>query len=158
MKKYEFEQVKAHDIKTHSLSFFVTLFTEIILVSFAGLGIFLWKTNFLSAVCLINGLVIPLIIPRNLTIMLDFRFYGKTIGFDPKAFIKHYLNLGFIELCVVGASFPFMSTVYFVLVAISLPVILGLIMLLVMERHSFSQLHQFLDMDRQRTEKIDYKE
>lgn len=152
MEKFDYASIKAHDIKTRDFSILATLFIEIALVVVGVLGLTIWNEHFLSALCLINALVLPFVLPRNLVLCFDFGFYGKTKTSERLPFIKHYSILAIIELCIFGASFPFLSRVYFVLVAISLPVILGLMMLLVMERNTYSQIHKFLDMDRQLSE------
>ncbi|MCX5775387.1 MAG: hypothetical protein NTV44_03370 [Firmicutes bacterium] len=158
MQKYDYEKIKAHDVGTRHISVLITLFLEITFIIVGIMGLIVWNMYFLTAICFINLLVLPFVLGRNIILWLDFRFYGKTDHFEKLPFIKHSFVLGLIELCIFGASFPFLKRVYFVLVAISLPVILALVMLLVMERNTYAQVHKYLDMDKQLIDKSDNNE
>ncbi len=146
--RYAMEQLHAHDTLTRRWSAVLICLLIALSALFFLLAYLVWDSPFVMALGILHGLINPCVYPRNLTLVLDFCYYGKTKDARFWPFIKHVLVLSMIEISLVGTALPFLAQISMIWVSIAMAIFLSLALFLVAERDTYYHVRKELAIDK----------
>ena len=146
--RYSMEQLHAHDMLTRRWSILLTCFLILMGGLFFLLAYILWDSPFVMALGILHGLISPFVYPRNLSLLLDFMYYGKAKDARSWPFFKHIAVLVMIEISLVGTALPFLARISMIWVSIAMAIFLSLALFLVAERDTYYHVRKELAIDK----------
>lgn len=143
--RYEQNAVFYKNQNIASISIYIVI--QLSLIALAVLGFTLWP-RLVAGFAITHFVVFLFIYLHNIRLVMEIKYFGIKDSFSLGVLLFHLLVLLGIEACVVFTSFVFLEVAPSWIGASGLAVSMALVLLIIIERKTYSDVRLHVDFDR----------
>jgi hypothetical protein len=145
--KERYEQNVAFYKKQNVLSLSIFILVQALLIALAIFGFTIWP-RITAGFAITHFIIFLFIFLHNFRLVMDIRYFGIKESFSLGALLFHILILLAIEACAVFTSFVFLDVAPSWIGASGLAVSMAVVLLLIIERKTYTDVRLHIDFDR----------